>query len=48
MQLQLVLGAEADLEEKLVDVVPLVSGELDDLSILWVLDHSSIAGKLLL
>ena len=45
MQLQLVLGAEADLEEKLVDVIPLVSSELDDLSVLWVLDHRPIAGK---
>ena len=47
MQLQLVLGTEPDLEQELIDVVPLVPSQLDDLPVFWVLNHRPIAGKFL-
>ena len=47
VELQLFLCAEPHLEEKVIDVVPLVPRQLNHLSILRVLDNCSIAGKLL-
>lgn len=48
VKLQLVFGTEPDTQEEVVDVVPLVSRQLDDLSVLRVLHHCTITCKFLL
>jgi len=48
VHLDLFFPSEADLFEKLADVLSLVSLQLDDLSVLWVLYHRTVTRKLLL
>ena len=48
MDLDLVLPGQPNLLEELADVLPLVSLELNDLSVLRMFHYGSIAGKFLL
>merc|ERR1719204_1012181 len=48
MHLQLIVLHETTLDQHLTDFLPLVSLKLNNLAILRMLNHSSIAGKLLL
>ena len=48
MHLQLVMFHQTTLDQHLTDFLPLVPLQLHNLSILWVLHNSSVAGKLLL
>lgn len=48
MDFQLVVFSQSNLNEELAYVLPLVPLKLNHFSILWMLNHSTIAGKLLL
>ncbi len=48
MDLKLVLLAELAVNKKLAHIVALVALQLDDLSVLGVIHHASVARKLLL
>jgi len=45
--LDLILTSKSDLLDELADVLPLVALQLNHLTILWMLDHRTIASKLL-
>jgi len=45
---ELLLLGQVNLDEELADILALVSLKLDHFTILWVLNHCPIAGKLLL
>ena len=47
VHLELLLLGQADLDEELADAGALVALQLDDLSVLWVVHHRPVAGKLL-
>ena len=47
VQLQLVFGAKPNTQEEVVDVLSLVSRQLDDFAILRVLHHCTVTRKLL-
>lgn len=48
MHLDLVVASQSHLFEELADVLPLVALQLDNLSVLRMLHHGSIASELLL
>lgn len=48
MDLQLFFLHNANFHKKLTDVLPLVTLKLNNLTVLWMLNHSTITGKFLL
>ena len=48
MDFELVILGQVNLSEEQADILALVTLQLDHFTILWVLNHCAVAGKLLL